>query len=275
MTEPARWHPGSHGSPEPTKIVSQDLDIEVVGEAPEIAGRHRHQQAPTWGMPVAIALVGVLVLGTLVVVASASLRHHDAVTAVPTVAPPTSGTDDDIVAAALSALQAWGRFAGSGDLAELRSLFDVDGPQYRELAAEAPALEAAPSLAYAVDTQASVKERTANRAVIDAVVVWRRPGEADQRLHWTIELRTADQAWRLWTVTGNPDQTSPDVGEHASAANYRCVLAPPRCWIRAPTNRRSVLLSVGGELHYRAPFWGGSRRRVEAAAAVRALRRSR
>jgi len=181
--------------------VTDLLEVEVVGEAPA-ARSGESPGAPAWGLPAAVAVFGFLALAFIVVVVGPAMSGSSAA---PTVATPISppGTDSELVETTREALSEWGRFAVTGDVGVLTGHFHPDGPQYRQLVREAPALVAAnrTGQAYQVASRVTVKERLSDRAVVAARVVWERRGEPAQRMTWSVELRpTAAANWALWTV---------------------------------------------------------------------------
>lgn len=201
-------------------VVSIEVDGDPVGLQLE-----RVRVRPAWGMPVAVLLVGALVLG----VGWSLMRAGDAPSAAsssavttpttergapsttdvplvvggtPTTAPVTPAPDlADPIEAARAALVAWGDFAGSGDLSLVRATFAAEGPQLRQLEQEASRVDrsgAGGSYQVALTDAAADVGRT--RATVTGVVTWSRVTEADQVYRWAIELRLVDGAWRLFTV---------------------------------------------------------------------------
>lgn len=208
-------------------VVSVEVDGEP-GEPRFDTGRSR----PAWGMPVAIVVVGALVLGigwtalrpaggstasapsvstpttarTAPASTEAPLVQGGASTTIPaptsTVVPATDMHDP--VEAARAALAAWGDFAVSGDLTRVRLVFSPDGPQLTQLEEEAtritpPADSSVPGyLVTLTDPRAEVASDT---VTVTGTVVWSRAAEADQTYRWAIELhQIADGTWRLFTV---------------------------------------------------------------------------
>jgi hypothetical protein len=108
------------------------------------------------------------------------------------------------VVAAETALIAWGQFAVTGDVELLEHSFDTSGPQYRELAGEAPGITADPLGPPPNDVRletARVDEASVNEAVVAVSVAWARPGEPDQRFAWDVVIRrSVTDQWFLWTV---------------------------------------------------------------------------
>lgn len=184
-------------------MVTDTIEVEIDGVVDDGPPR----RAPAWGLPAAIAVVGVLVLAVIVRVVAPGLTSGQAPVGEPASAPTSHASparQDDRVVAARDALAAWGRFAATGDLAALDRPFDPDGPQYRQLANEAGTLRsvAATAQPYEVTlTDARLGEALPGEAVVTGSVVWTRPGEPDQQYAWELVLRSTDgKAWRLWTV---------------------------------------------------------------------------
>jgi hypothetical protein len=192
------------------------LEIEVDGRPVDEAPRSG-RAAPTWGLPAAIAVAGLLAIAVLVVAVFPVLtRGPD------TQPPPSSATPadtnlastavtvegDERVAAAEAALTAWGQFAVTGDVELLEGSFDTTGPQYRALVDEAAAIAADPPGPPPYDVEletASVEEASANEAVVAVAVAWARPGEPDQRFAWNLVMRRSQTGqWLLWTVRVRP-----------------------------------------------------------------------
>jgi hypothetical protein len=103
---------------------------------------------------------------------------------------------------ARAALAAWGRFAVSGDLAGMADHFDPDGPQYTQLAEEAPRLAATPlGPPYAMTlTDPLVMVADDEIAEVEGLIVMTRPGEPNRTFPWRLHLRRGPQGWRVWTV---------------------------------------------------------------------------
>ncbi len=122
-------------------------------------------------------------------------------------AAPTNGpdavTEAEVLAAAKGALDAWGRFAVSGDLEALGPWFDPEGPQYGQLAQESPELQAEPlgNPPYLVTLESPVVSLDEQgRPVVEGSVVFARTGEAAQRLEWRMAFRRGSEGWALWSV---------------------------------------------------------------------------
>ena len=200
-------------------VVSIEVDGDPVGLQLE-----RVRVRPAWGMPVAVLLVGALVLGvgwsllrggeapsaasSPAVTTPTTVRSAPSTTGVPLVVgggPTTeraTSTPDlrDPVEATRSALAAWGEFAGSGDLSLLRASFAAEGPQLRQLEQEAARMERAAGESYRVSLSDATFEAGDDTATVTGIVAWSRTGESDQVYRWAIELRLVDGTWQLFTV---------------------------------------------------------------------------
>lgn len=196
--------------------MNEILEIEVDGETEEHHGREGVDRPPAFGLPVALALAGALVLAVLMTVVVPSLMPDD--DRPPAAMDPATGRapeaqapsqDEDLVRldpvdAAKAALDAWAAFAVTGDLTLLDGTFDPAGPQYQLLQREAGDL-LAPSPRgplYEVElSDVSVDQSTRSEAVVSATVEWTKPGEADQSFRWDLVLRKdGGDRWLLWTV---------------------------------------------------------------------------
>ena len=118
----------------------------------------------------------------------------------------TSASTDpglDALAVVEGGLAAWGRFAVTGDLSVLEPWFDLDGPQYRQLAAEAEKLAAGalgPPPYSVVMSDAVVVEDGTDEVRMRGRVVFVRTGEASQSFDWEVVVRSTDGRFRIWTV---------------------------------------------------------------------------
>jgi hypothetical protein len=117
---------------------------------------------------------------------------------------PAAPAGESVEEAATAALNAWARFADSGDVDQLGPAFDLAGPQYARLRAEAPVLAATPAggAPYGF-TATGIQVRPGGgdgERVVVADVVVSRPGETDQRFAWELVMRKSEGHWRLWTV---------------------------------------------------------------------------
>jgi hypothetical protein len=210
------------------------VSIEVDGEP----GEPRFDTSrgrPAWGMPVAIVVVGALMLAvgwtvmhsgggstassavpsvstpttTRATPASteAPLVQGGASTTIPAASTATTVPASDMhdpVEAARTALAAWGDFAVTGDLARVRLVFSAGGPQLTQLEDEAaritgPADTSVPR--YLVTLTGPRSDVASDTATVTGTVVWSRVAESDQAYRWAIEMHLdADGTWRLFTV---------------------------------------------------------------------------
>lgn len=200
-------------------VVSIEVDGEVGGPQLE-----RGRAQPAWGMPAAVLLVGALVLGVgwsflrsggapsaaslPAVTTPTTERAAPSTTASPLVVGGASTTVpaapalnlQDPVAAARAALVAWGDFAGTGDLSQVRRIFAAEGPQLRQLEQEAASIERRAGGGYRVALTEAAAEVDGSNATVTGTVSWSRANEADQVYRWAIELRLFDGTWHLFTV---------------------------------------------------------------------------
>ncbi len=134
-----------------------------------------------------------------------------AVTASPPAAAPADPRDpaaDQLIAVAEAAVEAWGRFAGTGDLAQVAPHFVADGPQYRQFAAEAATRQAAaggPPYVFVLREATVLPDEPAGDRIVRGTLELSRDGEPSQRYQWDLRLRRiADGSWRIWTVLDTP-----------------------------------------------------------------------
>lgn len=199
------------------------LTIEVDGEIDEARSSGGDVGSPRWGLPVAIAVAGALLLVLLAVVvlpavaggravapAAVSGGGHSRSLPVPggTVVENKAPREDPRIVATRSAMEAWGAFASTGRVAGLGPWFATDGPQYRLLQQEGAGLaaQAKGEPAYAVEVKdPAVVANDRTEAVVAATVTWSRPGEASQEYRWEVVLRHGQHGrWLLWTVRDPP-----------------------------------------------------------------------
>ena len=122
-------------------------------------------------------------------------------------APPQSAlsSSEASLEAAQQALDAWGRFAVTGDLEELDGHFHPDGPQHAQLRNEAPAVRAradgGPPYEFQIE-DATVEVYDSRHTRLRADVTLTRPSEAARSYKWRLELAPGpDGGWKLWTVS--------------------------------------------------------------------------
>jgi len=199
------------------------VSIEVDGE-PGGPPLERSRARPAWGMPAAVVVVGVLVLGvgwtTLQSGGAPSTASPSAVSTPTTEVDAPATTDAPLVAggsstttpapeaadlhdpveATRAALAAWGEFAVTGDLSGVRLTFVVGGPQLGQLEQEAGRIHSTDAAGYQVSLTDTSVEEAGGVATVTGTVVWARVGEADQLYRWAIELHEVEGAWRLFTV---------------------------------------------------------------------------
>ena len=120
-----------------------------------------------------------------------------------TLPPPADVAATELEQTAVAALNAWGVFAVTGNIAVVADLFDPAGPQYGTVLEEAAALAAEPIglPGYTFTMGAiSLDRPRQQRVVLTGPVTMTRPGEADQQFVWRIHLRWSGTEWRLWTI---------------------------------------------------------------------------
>jgi hypothetical protein len=93
-----------------------------------------------------------------------------------------------------AAFEAWGRWAGDGNMSYIFETF-ADGPQLAQIRLEDPKLVLGPSYEFEL-----VGATVPKPGLVRGTVLLGRPGEAQQRFQWDIELVQVDGAWRLWTI---------------------------------------------------------------------------
>jgi hypothetical protein len=106
--------------------------------------------------------------------------------------------EDETVAAA-DALQAWARFASTGDIDLVLDSFAEDGPQLRQLRSEVESIEPGPPYTFELSNAAIVGE-----GIVRGTVTISRVGELEQVFRWDIELVRVDNRWKLWSVSTSP-----------------------------------------------------------------------
>jgi hypothetical protein len=129
----------------------------------------------------------------------------------PTTTSRFSAADQRVIADAQRALDAWGEFAISGDLAKLGDTFQKDGLQYKRLVEESPELKrkntGPPSYKFAL-TPSRVLDAPDNQKIVRGTVRVTRPGERAQSFKWDIYMRRVPESdperWQLWTVANTP-----------------------------------------------------------------------
>jgi hypothetical protein len=155
------------------------------------------------------------------------------------------------------ALAAWGRFAVTNDLRQLRDYFWAHGPQYRDLLRLARLRSRqrplGPPPYRFVLSRARVLAPSPDQRILQGRVQVSRPGERMQSYRWNVWMRrdtTAGGRWRLWTVeaTARAPARSPKDPVVAAAGD----IAPPGTgWGHRVTSDRvlaidpTVVLTLG------------------------------
>jgi len=159
-----------------------------------------------------LRMIGTPAIAALVVAIGATgfVRAWEAQPAVtvvsePVPAPVTSEpTAEEVMGAAAAAVEAWGRFATSGDLGEVDDHFVRDGPQYRQFEQEAGARQAAaggPPYRFTLLAPVLLDDQPEGDRIVRGELELTRDGEPAQRFRWDLRLRRGeDGAWRVWTV---------------------------------------------------------------------------
>ena len=121
--------------------------------------------------------------------------------------PRFSDQDQQVVAGAQRALQAWGEFAVTGDLATLEDTFWKQGRQYQQLVKEVAGIRrrgAGPPPYQFTLTPRQVLPGPGAQRIVRGTVRMSRSGEATRSFQWDIYMQrvagSGNQPWRLWTV---------------------------------------------------------------------------
>lgn len=175
---------------------------ETVPEGDDGLGEHRLDgRRPRWRAGVAVGVV-------LMLAAGATLVIHDGRSGPSASDPPTE--DVAIELAARAALDAWARFASSGDVATTDRTFHPDGPQRVQLEAEATSVRPVSERSYVFVAEGLVVEKghQVDERRVQANVAIRRAGEVDRRYAWELEMRRTGPGgpWLLWTVHDRPSE---------------------------------------------------------------------
>ena len=126
--------------------------------------------------------------------------------------PVATSAQDRLLADSRTALRDWGRFGASGDLNTVKASFWTQGPQYRQLAREAPRLRqhpvGPPPYDFILEDPVQVLPAGSDR-IVRGVVKTSRPGQRTQSFRWDIYMRQdrgAGGRWRVWTVATTPQR---------------------------------------------------------------------
>ncbi len=116
-----------------------------------------------------------------------------------TPAPVVVSDEAAWVAAAQDALDAWARFASTGDLAALDGFLDPAGPQYAQLVGEASTIGSGEATYTFVLENAAAAMRD-GFPVVSGTVMILRDGEIVDEVVWDLHLIEGGTGWLLWTV---------------------------------------------------------------------------
>jgi type IV secretory pathway VirB10-like protein len=112
--------------------------------------------------------------------------------------------DEVLVATARAAIEAWGRFASTGQLAEVANAFVQEGPQYQQFVSEAPSRRTAalgPPYTFTMDNPVVLPDQPEGDRLVRADLELAREGSVPQVFQWDLRLRRGDDGvWRIWTV---------------------------------------------------------------------------
>lgn len=154
---------------------------------------------PRWRRVFGLALVAAVALAALYVVV---LKPR--ATEPPSRAGAPASETAAVVDGARAALDAWGRFAVSGDLSQIGATFAPGGPQLERLRAEAPQIEAhppgTPPYTFTLTNETVLGGASADERIVRGDVVVSRPNEEDQHFQWDLVLHRTESRWLLWTV---------------------------------------------------------------------------
>lgn len=121
--------------------------------------------------------------------------------------PSFSDTGQQVIAGAQRALQAWGEFAVTGDLATLDETFWKQGRQYQQLSKEAAAIRkrgaGPPSYQFTLAPK-QVLPGPGGQRIVRGSVRMSRTGETPRSFQWDVYMQRVSgggsQPWKLWTV---------------------------------------------------------------------------
>jgi hypothetical protein len=126
--------------------------------------------------------------------------------------PVDTSAQERLLADSRQALRDWGRFGVSGDLNVVKASFWPDGPQYKQLAREAPHLRqrpiGPPAYQFVLEGPVTVLQAGSDR-LVRGVVKSTRQGQPIRSFRWDIYMRqdrAAEGRWRVWTVANTPQR---------------------------------------------------------------------
>lgn len=126
----------------------------------------------------------------------------------PAPAPADEPPDDVLIASVLTAVDAWARFASTGQLAEVANSFVQEGPQYQQFAGEAPSRRTAALGApyrFTLADPVVLPDQPDGDRLVRADLTLAREGSDPQVFRWDLRLRRGgDGVWRIWTVSESP-----------------------------------------------------------------------
>jgi hypothetical protein len=148
-----------------------------------------------------------LLIGVLVVIAVIlALLTVNGLPGTNRAATTTTSVDQRAVADGEQALADWGEFAVSNNLADVKDSFWANGPQYKQLAAEAKKRQGGsigPPPYKMTMTGVKVITPRPDQRILRGKVEMTRPGEKPQSFNWDVWLQldpASEGRWRLWTV---------------------------------------------------------------------------
>ena len=176
------------------------LDIRVDDNV-ELDGIEPDRPPARWRRALGVVILAILAITVAITVLGDS--GSPPATSAEEAARPDRG-ETAAVAAAQAALNSWGEFGVTGDLAVVARLFDPAGPQYARFAKEVDSIKAkaagAPAYVFAMDDPRLLPGSGTERVVRGSIVASRN-GETDQHFAWDIVLRrNGTSGWVVWTV---------------------------------------------------------------------------
>lgn len=176
--------------------------------------------AAAGGAVLLLIIIGVLLFG------GGSSKSSTPTTTVAT-APagePLAATDPRVVAAQ-AALDAWGKFEGSGKVAVLAGTMDPNGPQYKALAARAASIKPG-TLPFTVilTNPRALPGGDNGDQIVQGDIVWKRGDKPQETVSWNLALRTKSDGSGLWLWTARK-ATDTSTGGTAAPAGDFCAAA--------------------------------------------------
>lgn len=131
---------------------------------------------------------------------------------------------ESLSTAVQEAVEAWGEFTVSGDVADLSPFFVPGGPQWQQLEAESVdgngSLPVEPPLHLEI-VRMRLRSHDPAVATVWAEVEASRPGYQSEVFGWDFDLVRRQGRWRVWTVVGalEPPVSEPQRRADSAAAN--------------------------------------------------------